>query len=82
MADVLARYYCQKFGDKNVYFLTGTDEHGAKVAESANKQKLTPQKFTDQVSQQFKDAWQNLNISNDDFIRTTDAKHKKSWRRF
>ncbi len=77
LADVLAAYYRQLYGKDNVYFLTGTDEHGAKVAESAAKQKLTAQAFTDQVSQQFKDAWQNLEIGYDDFIRTTDKRHQK-----
>jgi len=77
IADVLARYYRQKLGDDNVYFLTGTDEHGVKVAESAAKQKITPQKFTDNISQQFKDAWQKLDIKYNDFIRTTEDRHQK-----
>lgn len=77
VADVLARYYRQKIGKENVYFLTGTDEHGAKVAESAALKNISPQKFTDQISQQFKDAWQNLAITNDDFIRTTESRHQK-----
>ena len=77
MADVLARHYRQKLGKDNVYFLTGTDEHGAKIAESAAKLNIDPQTFTDQISAQFKTAWKNLDISYDQFIRTTDAKHKK-----
>lgn len=77
VADVLARYWRDKIGKDNVYFLTGTDEHGLKVAEVAKKNKLTPQEFTDQISQEFKNAWKNLNISYDDFIRTTEARHKK-----
>lgn len=77
VADVLARHYRQKLGQENVYFLTGTDEHGAKIAESALKLNIDPQTFTDQVSEQFKLAWKNLDISYDQFIRTTDAKHKK-----
>lgn len=77
VADVLARHYRQKLGKENVYFLTGTDEHGAKISESALKLNIDPQTFTDQVSEQFKLAWQNLDISYDQFIRTTDAKHKK-----
>jgi methionyl-tRNA synthetase len=77
VADVLARYYRNKLGKDNVYFLTGTDEHGAKVAESAQKAGLDPQKFTDQVSDEYKSAWQNLDISNDQFIRTTSKQHIK-----
>lgn len=77
VADVLARHYRQKLGQENVYFLTGTDEHGAKIAESAAKLNIDPQTFTDQISEQFKLAWKNLDISYDQFIRTTDSKHKK-----
>jgi len=77
VADVLARYYRNKLGEDNVYFLTGTDEHGAKIAESAEKAGIDPQKFTDQVSEEFKSAWHNLDISNDQFIRTTSDKHQK-----
>jgi methionyl-tRNA synthetase len=77
VADVLARYYRNKLGKDNVYFLTGTDEHGAKVAESAKEAGIDPQKFTDQVSDEYKSAWQNLDISNDQFIRTTSKQHKK-----
>ncbi|PLX24863.1 methionine--tRNA ligase, partial [Candidatus Parcubacteria bacterium] len=76
VADVLARFYREKIGEKNVFFLTGTDEHGAKVAEAAEKEGLDPQAFTDKVSQTFKNAWQNLDINYDHFIRTTDDKHK------
>ena len=77
VADVLARFYRQEIGDKNVFFLTGTDEHGAKVAESAAKNGISPQEFTDRVSQEFKNAWQNLDISYNHFIRTTDKEHQK-----
>lgn len=75
VADALARYH-RKLGFE-VFFLTGTDEHGAKVAQSAEKQGLTPQEFADKVSKRFKNAWKELNISNDYFIRTTSNKHKK-----
>jgi methionyl-tRNA synthetase len=77
VADVLARYHRDKLGDENVYFLTGTDEHGAKISESAQKAGIDPQKFTDQVSTEFKTAWQNLDISNNQFIRTSSEQHKK-----
>jgi len=74
-ADVLARWHRLKGDD--VFFLTGTDEHGTKVAKSAEEQGKSPQKFCDEVSNSFQSRWKNLNISNDDFIRTTDERHKK-----
>ena len=77
VADVLARYWRTKIGEDNVFFLTGTDEHGAKVAEVAKKNNVSPQQFTDQIAQQYKEAWANLDISNNDFIRTTEDRHKK-----
>lgn len=76
VADVLARHYRNKLGKENVFFLTGTDEHGAKIFESAEKENISPQEFTNNISDKFKLAWKNLNISNDYFIRTTDDKHK------
>ncbi|MDP4010172.1 MAG: methionine--tRNA ligase [Candidatus Shapirobacteria bacterium] len=74
-ADVLARYHRQK-GD-NVFFLTGTDEHGQKVAEAAAKEGLTLKEFCDKVAPRFEEAWNKLNISFDFFIRTTDPRHEK-----
>ena len=74
VGDILARYYRQQ-GD-GVFYLTGTDEHGSKIAESAKAKGLDTQEFCDQTSAKFKEAWQNLNISNDYFIRTTDKNHK------
>jgi methionyl-tRNA synthetase len=71
-ADVLARYN-RKLG-KDVFFLTGTDEHGRKVAEAAEKAGKSPKKFTDEISARFKALTKVLNLSNDDFIRTTDRK--------
>ncbi|MBM3205556.1 methionine--tRNA ligase [Candidatus Shapirobacteria bacterium] len=76
-ADVLARYQKNVLGEENVFFLTGTDEHGAKIAEAAKKARRTPQAFCDKVSLRFKNAWKNLNISNDYFFRTTDERHIK-----
>jgi len=76
VADILARYYRQKLGNNNVWFLTGTDEHGAKIAQAAEKEGIDPQAFTDNISALFKDTWTNLNISNDDFIRTTESRHE------
>jgi len=82
MADVLARYSRQE--GKNVLFLTGSDEHGLKVAEKAAEQKKTPQQFADENSQKFRDMAAALNVSNDRFIRTTDKAHiasaQKIWK--
>ena len=75
VADVLARFYRAQKVD--TFFLTGTDEHGAKVAEAAKLNKQTPQEFVDSISAEFKEAWSNLDIQYDDFLRTTDKKHKK-----
>jgi len=77
IADVLARYYRDKLGDENVYFLTGTDEHGLKIAESAKEKGINPQEFTDIISAEFEESWKNLNISNNNFIRTSSEKHKR-----
>ncbi|MEA2064674.1 MAG: methionine--tRNA ligase [Patescibacteria group bacterium] len=75
-ADVLARYH-RMIGD-DVFFLTGADEHGAKIAKKAKEAGIEPQKFVDEIVAKFKFAWDELNISNDNFIRTTDLKHKKA----
>jgi len=75
VADVLARWRRQN-GDE-VFYLTGTDEHGTKVAQSAKEQGKSPQEFCDEIASIFKARWQNLNISNDDFVRTTEERHTK-----
>jgi len=75
ICDALARYY-RSIG-KQVRFLTGTDEHGQKIEEHAQKKKITPQQLADDIHQSFKRCWDTLNISNDDFIRTTEDRHKK-----
>jgi methionyl-tRNA synthetase len=72
-ADALARWH-RLCGDE-VYFLTGTDEHGAKVAEAAEEHGMSPQQWADTVVQRFLDAWRDLDIANDDFIRTTEPRH-------
>ena len=77
VADTLARYFRIKLGKENVFFLTGTDEHGDKVAQSAEAKNLSPQEFCDEISAEYKEAWSLLNISNDYFIRTTDKDHEK-----
>jgi len=73
--DIIARLHRQ-LGEE-VFFLTGTDEHGQKVAESAAKENLTPIEYCDKISPRFEEAWKKLNISFDFFIRTTNPKHKK-----
>jgi len=74
-ADVLARW--NKLLGKEVFFLTGTDEHGQKIAEAAEQNKMTPQEFVDKISAEYKELFRLLNISNDNFIRTTDPFHEK-----
>ena len=74
-ADVLARYHRKK-GEK-VFLLTGTDEHGAKVAKAAQEQNKTPKQFADEISAQFEKSWKDLNIQYDYFVRTTDPEHEK-----
>jgi methionyl-tRNA synthetase len=71
-ADVLARYH-RLLGD-DTYFLTGTDEHGTKIAQAAEKSGKDTQVFVDEIAQTFVDLCKKLNISNDDFIRTSDRK--------
>ena len=74
-ADVLARWY--KLKGKDVFFLTGTDEHGQKIQEVAEQKKISPKEFVDNITEKWKKVFQMLNISNDFFIRTTDPKHEK-----
>ena len=71
--DVLARY--KRLSGDNVKFLTGTDEHGQKVEKSAKAAGISPKAFVDEVSQHFRDMADMMNISNDDFIRTTESRH-------
>jgi methionyl-tRNA synthetase len=78
--DILTRFHRIK-GDQT-FFLTGTDEHGSKVAEAAEKAGLSPQEFCDRNSQLYKDAWKRLNISYDYFVRTTDKRHIQSVGKF
>lgn len=73
-ADVLARWHKSQGDD--VFFLTGTAEHGKKMADSAAKVEKSPQDFVDQQSALFQQAWQQLNIEPTDFIRTSEPRHK------
>jgi methionyl-tRNA synthetase len=75
VADALARFHRMR-GD-HTRFLTGTDEHGQKVEEAANKRGLTPQQLVDQVAPRFDETWKTLGIDRYHFIRTTGEKHKK-----
>ncbi len=72
-ADVLARY--KRLMGQEVYFLTGTDEHGQKIQHAADAAKIAPQAFVDEKSNGFKSAWKTLNIAYDGFIRTTEKRH-------
>ena len=73
-ADVLARYW--RLRGRDVFFLTGLDEHGQKVQQAAAKAGIDPQAHCDRLAPQFQQLWERLNISNDGFIRTTDPQHK------
>ncbi|MDP2234362.1 MAG: class I tRNA ligase family protein, partial [Actinomycetota bacterium] len=66
-ADALARY--RRMAGYDVFFLTGLDEHGQKVAQAAEENGTTPQEWVDSVAPKFLEAWEMLDISNDDFIR-------------
>ena len=82
-ADVMARHH--RLLGREVFFLTGTDEHGQKVEKSAKEAGETPIQLANRVVKRFQELWTRLNISNDDFIRTTEPRHKEYvqdlWRR-
>jgi len=82
-ADVLARW--KRLDGFDVFFLTGTDEHGQKVEKAAHDAGVAPQEFADRIAAQFQDLSALMNLSNDDFIRTTEDRHKRTcqelWRR-
>ncbi|MAK12410.1 MAG: methionine--tRNA ligase [Candidatus Pelagibacter sp.] len=75
-ADVIARF--KKIEGYNVFFLTGTDEHGMKIQKAAEKKNKDPQVFCNEISKNFIDLTKILNLSNSDFIRTTEERHKSS----
>ncbi|MCF7906813.1 methionine--tRNA ligase [Patescibacteria group bacterium] len=79
-ADVLARFH--RMRGEEVFFLTGTDEHGSKVAEAAAQKKTEPQKLCDQVTAKYEEVWDTLKISYNYFIRTTDSQHAQTVRYF
>ena len=76
IADFLARF--KRIDGFNVYFLTGTDEHGLKIQRAAENDNVDTLKFCDKISQTFKDLSKTLNLTNTDFIRTTEKRHKDS----
>ena len=79
-ADVLARYW--RLRGRDVFFLTGLDEHGQKVQQAAAKAGIDPQAHCDRLAPQFTNLWQRLNISNDAFIRTSDKPHQAVVQRY
>ena len=79
IADVITRF--QTMRPAEVYFLTGTDEHGDKVVRAAKKENLSPRAYVDKISHLFRTLWPELNINNNHFIRTTDASHMEVVRR-
>ena len=74
-ADVLARYF--RADGRDVRFLTGTDEHGIKIVKAAAEKSVTPKELADQVVVGFEDLWKDLNVTNDDFIRTSQDRHER-----
>jgi len=75
MADTMARY--KRMNDYDVWFLTGSDEHGQKIERTAKSQGMEPLAYVDRIVAGFKELWKRLHISNDDFIRTTEERHIK-----
>src|SRR5215212_6653723 len=73
-ADTLARYH--RLAGHDTFFLTGTDEHGIKMVKTAQDQKIEPQQLADRVVSVFQQVWKELEITHDDFIRTTEPRHK------
>jgi len=79
VADAVARYWRLK--GEQVLLLTGTDEHGLKIARAAEENGMTPQAWVDHIVERFYEAWELLDISNDDFIRTTEPRHTETVRK-
>ncbi|WP_456433829.1 methionine--tRNA ligase [Thermosulfuriphilus sp.] len=80
VADVVARFF--RLAGEEVFFQTGTDEHGDKIVQAASKAGLSPQDYVDKMSQAFRNLWPKLHIDYDNFIRTTDKSHKLAVKRF
>ena len=75
IADSVARFH--RLADEDVFFLTGSDEHGQKIQQKAEEQGITPIEYVNPIVAGFQNLWKMLNISNDDFIRTTEKRHEK-----
>src|ERR671920_1211476 len=72
-ADAVARWH--RLAGDDVFFLTGTDEHGLKIQRAAEANDLTPKEMADRTSERFRQTWAEIDISYDDFIRTTEPRH-------
>ncbi len=77
VGDAIARYERLRRGGERVFYLTGTDEHGEKLERAAQAKGMSTQTFVDLIAEEYKKTWQLLDIRNDDFIRTTEPRHKK-----
>ncbi len=75
IADAIARFH--RLAGEEVFFLTGSDEHGQKIQQKAEEAGITPIEYTDKIVAGFQNLWKKLDISNDDFIRTTEKRHEK-----
>jgi methionyl-tRNA synthetase len=74
LADTMARWH--RLAGDDVFFLTGTDEHGDKIAQAAAASGVTPQALADEISSAYRETWKRLGVSNDDYIRTTEPRHQ------
>src|SRR5688572_2541130 len=75
-SDIICRF--RRLEGREVHFLTGTDEHGEKILRTAESKGMSPKEWTDQILPRWKEVWAALDISNDDFIRTTEERHEKA----
>ena len=75
IADAIARFH--RLEGDDVFFLTGSDEHGLKIQQKAEEAGVTPIEYTDKIVAGFQNLWKRLSISNDDFIRTTQKRHER-----
>ena len=75
-ADTLARYH--RLNGDDTRFITGTDEHGVKMVKTAAEKKITPSQLADEMSGAFRSLWEKLHITNDDFLRTSETRHRQS----
>jgi len=82
LADTMARFQKLRLGSDRVYFLTGTDEHGDKIAQAAAKAGESPQAYADRISGIFQETWKRLGLTPNQFIRTTSEHHKRTVQRF